>query len=67
MMKHPSATDSSKLRKAGTLALRQAIVDHPSFTRTVGCRRDAEQRDWLGRAANQFVNSLRPRFALITG
>lgn len=25
--------------------------------------REAEQREWLGRAANQFVNSLRPRLA----
>jgi hypothetical protein len=28
---------------------------------------EAEQRAWLGRAANQFVNSLRPRLARLTG
>jgi hypothetical protein len=29
--------------------------------------REAEQRDWLGRVANQFVNSLRPRLSRIIG
>ena len=29
--------------------------------------REAEQQAWLGRAANQFVNSLRPRLARLTG
>ncbi len=29
--------------------------------------REAEQRIWLARAANQFVNSLRPRISRITG
>jgi hypothetical protein len=28
--------------------------------------REAEQREWLGRAANQFVNSMRPRLTRIT-
>jgi hypothetical protein len=29
--------------------------------------REVEQRDWFGRAANQFVNSFRPRIVRITG
>ena len=28
---------------------------------------EVQQREWLGKAANQFVNSLRPRIARITG
>ncbi len=41
-------------------------ITHPSLAPWDEAR-EAEQRDWLGRAASQFVNSLRPRLARITG
>lgn len=42
---------------------RPSAVDHCALAPAVDEACEAEQREWLGRAANQFVNSLRPRLA----